>query len=136
VIYTGLFHEFFHTFVGELDFVIPDFNEPIRFVFDRKDGDNVWNISAHQMFDLFAKMDSRFTAISFDDKKKSLPLQAADMLAYRLHQIRENERNTKGDHVFTALDYALMAGGRSHDEFMAWRNGLLADNAKRRNGRT
>jgi hypothetical protein len=43
----------------------------------------------------------------FDDKTKSIPLQAADMIAYRIHQIRETQFKTKDAYTLVPLDYAL-----------------------------
>ena len=64
---------------------------PVSFFFDQA-GDNEWKHAVLSAFDLYRKQHPQFRAIAFADKKETpnLPLQAADMLAYRVHQISAN----------------------------------------------
>lgn len=128
--YCALFHDFFKLFLEEVSLRKPAFNDSISFVFDRKDGDISWQRAAGKMFAVFASQDSRLLAPRFGDKRQFLPLQAADMIAYRMHQIRERQVKTDKDHAFVKLDY-LLWGNYTYEEFMAYRQSLLDDEAKR-----
>jgi hypothetical protein len=120
LVYFSLFHEFFDAFLRELNARHPDFAGVIEFVFDRKDDDRYWALSANQMFELFSESDPRFESIRFSDKKIDLPLQAADMFAYRTHQIFENQHKSRDHHVFKPLDYTLFGNFTGHDDFMTY----------------
>ena len=73
-----------------------DFKAPVTFFFDQSDNPQ-WLAAMHEVYNAFAAKDIRMSGISFVDKKKMphLPLQAADMLAYRLRQAAESiDKNT------------------------------------------
>jgi uncharacterized protein DUF3800 len=69
----------------------PDWNEPVSIVFDQSD-DAEWNNSTTTAHRHLREKDSRFSELAFADKKlpPHLPLQAADMIAYRYRQLAEN----------------------------------------------
>ena len=117
LVYLGLFADFYEAFFKELKFHHPEFNETASFVFDRKDTDTYWRIAADDMFVEYQKRDSRLRGARFDSKFDSIQLQAADMIAYRIHQMRENEFKTKKDQVFTELDYILWGNFRGEEDF-------------------
>jgi len=106
IVYMACFHEFFDLFLEDLRIRLPDFNESISFVFEQNT-DVWWDIAAHEMFKLFKQKDSRLDAIMFGDKRKFLPLQAADMIAYRLHQRKMNELKTGKEDIWKPLDHLL-----------------------------
>jgi len=63
---------------------------PLTFFFDHTD-DGEWKHAVIDMFDRHKKLHTTFGELSFADKKKMphLPLQAADMVAYRTRQLTE-----------------------------------------------
>jgi hypothetical protein len=86
-----------------------DFKAPVTFFFDQSD-DPKWKSALHEVYDAFAKKDLRMKGISFVDKKEMthLPLQAADMLAYRTRQAAHKIDEKTYD--FTKLDSLLLFG--------------------------
>jgi hypothetical protein len=108
IIYMGCFHEFFTACLEEIKIRLPDFSGAISFIFENKT-DDAWKAEAHRSFDLFRKLDSRISAIGFEDglAPEFIPLQAADMIAYRLHQMKMNELKSGKLEMLKPLDYAL-----------------------------
>ncbi|HEV2331071.1 MAG TPA: DUF3800 domain-containing protein [Verrucomicrobiae bacterium] len=86
-----------------------DFTAPVTFFFDQSN-DPQWKSALLEVYDAFAKMDLRMKGISFEDKKEMphMPLQAADMLAYRSRQAAHKIND--GTYDFTKLDNLLLAG--------------------------
>jgi len=80
--------QFFISFYIETRRFWPSLSTPIHFVFDQSD-DPEWKKAVHDVYDDCCRKDKRFEGIEFRDKKKYLPLQAADMVAYRLRQSSE-----------------------------------------------
>ena|ERR1700733_624660 len=99
--------EFFHIYHKETYLMWGEFEYPVTFFFDHSD-DPEWKSAVHEVFDAFRKKDSRMKEIVFANKKEKphLPLQAADMLAYRLRQLAQNihEKNL----VVEKLDNLLL----------------------------
>jgi len=115
--YQGLFHEFFAAFTSELEFQKPQFDGQISFVVDRKEGDVAWQLAAGQMHNWFARDDHRLKGITFADKRKELPLQAADMLAYRSHQVWQNMLGDNQHQPWSKLDYILWGNFKDYEDF-------------------
>jgi hypothetical protein len=86
--YKSCVTEFFERFVGQVQIHWPDFTEPVSFFFDQTD-DPRWRHAILDVFYSHRKQEPRFAEIAFADKKRPphLPLQAADMVAYRMRQI-------------------------------------------------
>lgn len=129
LVYVTCFHEFYELFLEDLRIRWPDFNDSISFILDQKD-DTVWKMAANQMFDLFKERDSRLVGISFDDKKTCLPLQAADMIAYRMRQLRANQLKTGKPLTLGPLDFALW-GNFKPDELREYAQNLVIADARR-----
>jgi len=64
----------------------PRLQRPISFFFDQSD-DAKWRNTIDSVHHSYKKRNARIKEITFDDKKDNCPLQAADMVAYRLRQI-------------------------------------------------
>jgi hypothetical protein len=81
---------------------------PISFFFDQTDN-REWICAFHDTFNIYRKKYSTFKEISFADKKDEphLPLQAADMVAYRMRQIGEKWIDKKPPSTFTMIDEHL-----------------------------
>jgi hypothetical protein len=77
--------QFFISFYIETRRYWPSLSVPIHFVFDQSD-DREWKRAIMDVYDDCRLRDRRFESIQFTDKKLYLPLQAADMVAYRLRQ--------------------------------------------------
>jgi hypothetical protein len=89
--YRACLNQFFESFATEVQQQWPYWNDPVSFIFDRND-DKDWNHAVKDAFWAAKKGDSRIAELTFADKTipSHLPLQAADMLAYRVRQLVEN----------------------------------------------
>lgn len=89
--YQACLNIFFESFATEVQQQWPRWNEPISFFFDQND-DKEWCHAVSDAHMAAKKRDSRIGELAFADKKifPHLPLQAADMLAFRMRQIAEN----------------------------------------------
>jgi hypothetical protein len=85
---------FFESFSREVQEQWPYWTEPVSFVFDQTDNAE-WRSAVNVAFEAVKNRDSRIAELIFSDKKlyQNLPLQAADMLAYRTRQITEKFLN-------------------------------------------
>jgi hypothetical protein len=63
--------------------------ESVKFVFDNRN-DKKWNQSIKEVAAEFVKWGWNFKPIEFKTKMEAIPIQAADMLAYRSHQFTVN----------------------------------------------
>ena len=110
--------EFFRICHRETFYKWGDFKCPVSFFFDQKKGDSDWIADMYEVFYSFKEKDKRMSAIAFADKKQKphFPLQAADMLAYRLRQIACR----LGDYSFTpaCLDRLLLKNMRGLSPFL------------------
>lgn len=81
---------------------------PISFFFDQSD-DHEWTSAIARMFHVHQKQRRVFREIAFADKKLAphLPLQAADMVAYRARQMTEKWVDENYPRVWPELDSAL-----------------------------
>ncbi|HXR47544.1 MAG TPA: hypothetical protein VN784_08890 [Candidatus Limnocylindrales bacterium] len=88
--YRACLNGLFESFAVEVQQQWPYWNEPVAFFFDHND-DPEWNHAVHDAFHASKKNESRMAGaeLSFVDGKipPHLPLQAADMIAYRMRQI-------------------------------------------------
>jgi len=114
VIYMAIFYEFFDLFLEDLRLRLPDFTGSISFVFDQNTN-ALWEHDAHKMFSYFKQIDPRFDTITFGNNKTHLPLQAADMIAYRLHQLQQNRHKAGNQVSLSELDYALWGNYQPHE---------------------
>jgi hypothetical protein len=99
--------EFFQTYHKETFMRWGNFKCPVTFFFDRST-DHEWTSAFKEVYDAFANKDLRMSGISFVDKKvmPHLPLQAADMLAYRLRQAAAQMADDT--FKFTEVDHLLL----------------------------
>ncbi len=79
-------------------------SKQVAFVFDQN-RDSEWQTSVFRWYDITRKKDPNgwMGSISFGDSKECLPLQAADMLAYRARQVTSKiifTRNTVPKNAF------------------------------------
>jgi hypothetical protein len=80
-------------------------NLPISFVFDQG---GEWRHCAINMFNFYKKKNPRtFADLVFWNKDQNLPLQAADMVAYRTRQIMENFSDGRNTRTWEKLDNIL-----------------------------
>ena len=77
---------FYDSAVSTIGAKWPKLQGPMDFFFDQTD-DAEWRNAITNVHHHWKKRISRIKAISFADKKDHYPLQAADMVAYRLRQI-------------------------------------------------
>jgi hypothetical protein len=90
--YQACLNQFFETIATEVQEQWSDLNKPISFFFDQNKDDKEWCRFVLDAYTTAKKRESRIGELAFADKKVSphLPLQAADMVAYRFRQIVEN----------------------------------------------
>lgn len=99
--------QFFDSFPTMVQSEWPSWTEKVSFFFDQnKDSD--WNHAVQDSFMLAKKKDSRMAELTFADMRVNLPLQAADMLAYRLHQIVGKFVDPSTEPVTSKLDDLLL----------------------------
>jgi hypothetical protein len=99
--------EFFNVCRRELFYKWGDFNSPINFFFDQSD-DPRWKDAIREVYNAFRNKDQRFNSLSFVQKEnpEHIPLQAADMLAYRIRWI--SEKMHKEDYEPNKIDALLL----------------------------
>jgi hypothetical protein len=83
--YDKCLDECFIEFAKKLDIYWPNFTEHISFFWDWTD-DPHWRKAIHDAYGPLKARDKRLSEISFAEKTETLPLQAADMIAYRWRQ--------------------------------------------------
>jgi len=108
--YTWLLLNFFKNLSNDILSGWPDWKEPISFFFDCND-DAKWISSVVQTHRFCKQNEIRFGELSFVDKKITphLPLQAADMIAYRFRQLAENFHNKRLQyHPLPTLDKFIL----------------------------
>lgn len=128
--YISLFAEFFEAFLTELNFRHPNFSDSISFVFDDRN-DREWAIAGYDVHRLFKEKDKRFIGSpTFGNTFDNIPLQAADMMAYRAHQLWENAHKAqKEDLKISKLDFALWGNFKDESEFANYVFRLLCRNS-------
>ena len=86
--YAHCLNQFFERFPFEVREQWRYWKEPVSFFFDQND-DPKWQHSVLEAFQRFQKKDSRLKELVFANKKDAphFPLQAADLIAYRMRQI-------------------------------------------------
>lgn len=79
---------FYDSAISTIDAKWPHLQWPISFFFDQTT-DEEWRAAINRVHHSYKKSNARVKEIAFADKKdpEHFPLQAADMLSYRLHQI-------------------------------------------------
>jgi hypothetical protein len=100
----------FWAFIDALNTVWPRFAESVSFFWDITQ-DTTWKKSIIDAYEPFRKNNQpSFNEISFADDKTRLPLQAADMIAYRMRQ--RSEKFSKDEkQIMSDLDKALFPEG-------------------------
>ena len=98
--------QFFLSFYLETRRCWPSLSAPIHFVFDQSE-DREWKRAIIDVYDDCRKGDRRFVGVDFWDKKLYVPLQAADMVAYRLRQTTEHAVTKGALDDFSELDSKL-----------------------------
>ena len=90
--YTSCFRLFFNSFLEEANDRWPWCRDSFTFIFDDTT-DKLWKEKLHDVFSDYKQIDSRISQIRFGDKKvpDCLPLQAADMLVYRIRHLGEKK---------------------------------------------
>jgi hypothetical protein len=100
----------FSAFIDALDIVWPRYAESVSFFWDITQ-DTAWKKSIIDAYEPFwKKYQPCFSEISFADDKTRLPLQAADMIAYRMRQRSEKFSRDEAQ-VMSDLDKALFPEG-------------------------
>jgi hypothetical protein len=61
----------------------------VHFIFDKNDNPE-WTRALREVFTAYQGVEPRFASLNFGDDRIELPLQAADMVAYRLNQCSRN----------------------------------------------
>ena len=88
--YKHCMEQFFRSCHDEMAANWGNFKSPVTFFFDQQN-DPSWRATVRGVYEAFKAKDSRMQGISFVDKKQKphWPLQAADLLAYRMRQISQ-----------------------------------------------
>jgi hypothetical protein len=79
------FNTFLENVVKALSMHWPGTKEPVTFFFDQST-DPRWSTSVAKVFADWKAKEPRFSEYSFGDMRKHLPLQAADLLSYRVRR--------------------------------------------------
>jgi len=96
----------FGSFLNALNAEWPNFSGPIAFVWDAT-RDAKWRQSIHGAYEPIRQSDpAKLAVISFANDRLALPLQAADMIAYRMRQ-KTNNRFKGESSEMSELDKAL-----------------------------
>lgn len=98
---------FFDKFPAEVKSQWPSWTEKVSFFFDQN-GDSDWNHAVQDSFMLAKKNEPRMAGLAFEDMRVILPLQAADMVAYRFHQIAGKFVDPRTEPVASKLDDLLI----------------------------
>jgi hypothetical protein len=127
----SIFATFFEAFLSELAFKIPDYSDSISFVFDDRKGNRDWAIAGLEVHRLFKEKDNRLIGSpTFGDTYDYVPLQAADMMAYRAHQLWEKAHKAKREDLgFSKLDFAMWGNYRDEEEVKNYVFRILSRNA-------
>jgi hypothetical protein len=124
--------DFFSNFMETLELQKAPWKRlPVSFFFDQSD-DAEWRHAITDTFFFYKAKHPQFSEITFADKKNPLhlPLQAADMFAYRARQIDEKVIDNDHTGFWPELDNALLKpmldffASRNQDEvwkYLAWR---------------
>jgi len=100
---TGLFEQnpykyvishFFTVYHQETALQWGNFKSEVSFFFDRP-ANNEWRDAVFEVFYSYQKHDTRMRGPYFDDKEKLVPLQAADLVAYRMRKLLEDAMNDR-----------------------------------------
>jgi hypothetical protein len=88
--YQHCLNQFFLNLTGEISSAWPGSNQPVSIFYDWTD-DPKWRRSIMDAHDAARKKDALVRELTFANKKDAphLPLQAADMVAYRFRQLSE-----------------------------------------------
>jgi hypothetical protein len=93
--YRLLIHDFFSLWETRLLLKWDnDGSDSISFIFDQT-GDVIWMEMIKSISALYRKQDRRLRTVDFGDKRRQLPLQAADIASYRTKQIWGNMSGKK-----------------------------------------
>lgn len=98
--------EFFKYYHQETGYRWGNFKCPVSFFFDQDTPR--WKAAVFEVFDAYKSKDPRMSGLTFEDKKKHphWPLQAADMIAYRIHALAQDLKD--GTFKLTEVDRILL----------------------------
>lgn len=107
----GCINWFYESAVIEMKLKWPNLQKPVSFFFDQTD-DERWQRTILSVHNSRRKANPIIGEITFADKKLHYPLQAADMLAYRMRQISSKYygHDLKLPHGVPKLDQRLFEG--------------------------
>jgi hypothetical protein len=90
--YQACLNQFFESVTTEIHQQLPDWDGSVSFIFDQNEDDKEWCQFVLDAQMAAQKRDPRIGELAFADKKilPYLPLQAADMIAFRMRQIANN----------------------------------------------
>ncbi len=71
-----------------------NFKSDVSFFFDQNPKKE-WQDAVHEVFQAYQQKDTRMRGPYFDDKDILVPLQAADLVAYRMRQLLEDAMNNR-----------------------------------------
>ena len=91
--YKHVVDQFFEKLPGDILSAWPYWNEPVSILYDWSGPE--WKRAICDAHERHKVQDPRIAELVFADKKVHLPLQAADMVAYRFRQLAENLRENK-----------------------------------------
>ena len=115
--------QFFLSFYLETRRCWPSLSVPIHFVFDQST-DRKWKRAIADVYDDCMRRDKRFAGMDLRDKKLYLPLQAADMVAYRLRKTTDDAVNKGALDELSELDARLF---KRRTERLAGLNMLIGE---------
>jgi hypothetical protein len=98
---------FFESFPKVVQSEWPSWTEKVSFFFDQNN-DTDWNHAVQDAFTLAKNKDLRMAELTFGDMRVNLPLQAADMLSYRLRQKVGKFVDPSTEPVTSTLDDLLL----------------------------
>lgn len=90
--YKMVMDHFFYVCHCEIDFKWQTPKDDIEFIFDYQQEGSIWCKAMSEVHEKWRKVDSRFSRQSFKEKRKYpyWPLQAADLLAYRIRRLTDD----------------------------------------------
>jgi uncharacterized protein DUF3800 len=115
--YKHCLNQFFNRFAPELLAQWRYWTEPVSFIFEHSEKKE-WRNAILDVFQTYQKRDPRFKELEFRQKKDPLhlPLQAADMVAYRCRQIAGKFAKQEIPEKMPELDSALFRSMFAHFE--------------------
>lgn len=102
-----MLHDLFKNFERETNLKYQNESDTVVFIFDQTDDVN-WAKSITDVFKVYQKQNKRLEDLHFRDKTSELPLQAADIIAYRTGQVWMNQQKMKFPDKLPFLDRMIL----------------------------